>query len=94
MNSLEIIIGAVVTILAGAGGMFATLRYVVNEGRKNQEELMKFVKNNQEQFIDYIKNKNGHMERVANKFTDSSDRMTATINALSAHIERLSDKLK
>ena len=79
MTNTEIIITGLATIIAGAGGLLATIRYIIKASRASQQA-----------FLDYIEQKNGHMERIATRFADTSDVLAKKIGELTIHIEGLS----
>lgn len=73
-------------LLLGGGGfigaMFGLIKYMTSENRKSQDTFLK-----------YIETKNGHIERIANKFVESSDRNNTTLEKNTEQITILNERI-
>lgn len=86
METVEIITAAGV-VLAGVWGL---VRYQISENKKREQAILEHTENAQRMLYEYIETKNGHMERMANRFTESSDKQATAINNLATEIKILS----
>lgn len=80
MDATETTIAAVVALITGG---FALVRYIISENRKMQTA-----------FLEHLQSKNGHTERIANKFDATVqdfrralDCNTSALNALKARMK-------
>jgi len=63
----QIIIQLLITAGTILGGVWALFAKLSRDNAKAQKELFGM-------FIDYTENKNGHMERIANRFADTIEK--------------------
>jgi hypothetical protein len=65
--------GVLAAVITGIGGMLAglygILKFMTVENSKTQKS-----------FLEHLEKKNGHTERIANKFTQSVDKLTDEVN--------------
>jgi len=71
-------------------GLFFTIRYLSQQKSKSEKQLFEHTQKSQEMMLEYFETKNGHMERMANKFTDTADNLANVISGLSTKIEVMS----
>jgi signal transduction histidine kinase len=76
--------GAVVTTL------FFTIRYLSLQNSKREKQAQDYHTKMQQMQYEYYETKNGHMERMANTFTQASNKMSKAVNGLSQEIKTLS----
>ena len=72
----------------------ALFRYVITNIKTMQANFLDSQKTQQSKLFEYMETKNGHMERIANRFADSSDEVAKKIGELTIHIDKLSRKRK
>lgn len=94
MTNTQLLVDGFVVLIAGSGGLFALIRYLVHEQRANVKQLIEYAESNQSNFIGYIEKKNGYMERIAKDFTASNDKATEVIGRLTTNVAILSERLK
>lgn len=90
MNNVEVIT-AIGVIL---GGIWGLVKYTISENKKREQAILEHTETAQKMLYEYIETKNGHMERMANRFTDASEEMSKAVNNLSTKIEILGAKKK
>lgn len=83
---VEIVIGAV-TI---AGSTFGLMKFMISSSQKQSKQFLDHLTKQQENQQEYHEKKNGHMERMAIRFTDANKELTKSINQLSTKIEVMS----
>ena len=85
MESLSVGVAVQVATFLGTliTGLFAFLRYSTMESAKREKTL-----------LDYFETKNGHMERIAARFSDSMDKNSIVLGDLKTEIRVLSEKNK
>lgn len=74
-------ITSVITLLVGSSGVFALIKYIISSNR-----------NLQENFLKHLEIKNGHLERVAEKFNTTVEKFNETINNVEMKMEKNFDK--
>lgn len=79
--------------------MFAFLRYVAVANQKREDALMKFVNDQAEKTqlvvdkqLEYNKNKNDHMERIADKFSESTEHMIEKVTIMSTELRGIAER--
>lgn len=79
--------------------MFAFLRYVSVANQKREDALMKFVNDQAEKTqlvvdkqLEYNKNKNDHMERIADKFSESTEHMIEKVTIMSTELRGIAER--
>ncbi len=86
INETEIILAVIG--LAGTG--ITLLRYMFTQMRKMQQEFLDSQQEQQNQLFKYVETKNGHMERISERFAQSSDKMSDKIGELVRAIDKIS----
>lgn len=91
----EVYIMVIIFIIA----VLVFLRYVAQNNERREENLMKFIDEqaNKTQLVvdkqlDYNKNKNDHMERMAGKFTESTENMVKQVTIMSTELKSISER--
>ena len=74
-------------VISGMTGVIATfvgmIKYMARTSQAREEMI-----------FEYFEKKNGHMERMAERFTSSSNNMTKAVNALRTEIRIMNERLK
>ena len=78
------IIGAGVTVLAG---FFGLIKYMVDQNTEREKSILEHHEIQQTQMMEFYAKKNDHLERVASRFADSTDKMASTVGKLTTQIE-------
>ncbi len=86
------IIQIIVTVGSIFGIVFGTVKYIAAQTGKREKALLDHTEKTQEMMLEYFETKNGHMERMADKFTATSKDLSASINNLSTKIEIMTIK--
>ena len=87
---IEIIIGGVAIL----GGFFALIKYTISSNARREEALLEHQESQQALMMEFYERKNGHLERIATRFTDSNIKMTDAISKLTIEIKVLAEKHK
>jgi hypothetical protein len=82
---IEVALAAIATVGSG----ITAIRYVIGQMSKMQKAFLNSQENQQKTLFEYVETKNGHMERVANRFSASSDLMAEKIGDLNTSIQVL-----
>lgn len=90
----EVWIQIIITVGAVVGTVFGAIKYMSSQNTKRERQLQVHNEKMQEMQYEYYETKNGHMERMAKDFTNSSNKMASAVNKLSAEIKVLSSKRK
>lgn len=79
----NVLIQIILAISAISATIFGAIRYTIKSNVKREENLLK-----------YFETKNGHMERMAKDFTNSSKDFAAAVKDLTVEIRVMSEKHK
>jgi flagellar biosynthesis/type III secretory pathway M-ring protein FliF/YscJ len=93
-NMQEVWIQAIAAAVSIIGTVFACIKYIASQTAKREQSLLEHTEKTQSMMLEYFETKNGHMERMADKFTATSKELAASINNLSTKIEVMSSKKK
>lgn len=74
--------------LVGTG--FGVFKYLFSQIGAMQKEFLSSQSEQQRKLFEYVETKNGHLERISERFAESSDRMSDKLGEL----VRVIDKLK
>lgn len=83
----ELVIQLIAGLTTIFGTIFGAVRYVANQTAKREKALLEHTQKTQETMLEYFETKNGHMERMSNKFTDTAKELSNSINNLATKIE-------
>lgn len=88
-----------IMVIVFFAGMFTFLKYVAATNQKREDALMKFVNDQAEKTqlvvekqLEYNKNKNDHMERMAGKFTESTEHMIEKVTQMSTELKGIAER--
>lgn len=85
---IEIVIGAGAVI----SGVFALIKYMITQNTKREGAILQHNEKQQTQMMEFYEKKNGHLERISNKFTDSNNSMIKAVGNLTTEIKVLADR--
>ena len=85
------IIGGGVTVLAG---LFGLIKYMVGQNTKREKFILDHHKSQQTEMMEFYEKKNGHLERVATRFAESTDKMSGSMGKLTTQIQILNSHNK
>jgi len=85
--STESIVQIVIGITSICGTIFGAIRYVALQTAKREKALLEHTEKTQQSMLEYFETKNGHMERMSNRFADTAKDLSSSINNLATKIE-------
>lgn len=88
----EVWIQLIVSGAALFGGMFTLIKYSITQNKKREDAILEHTQKSQQMLYEYVEGKNGHMERIANRFADVSDKQTKAISDLAIEIKVMAAK--
>ena len=71
------IITILIGLVGGGGGLFALIKFIISQNNKSQEK-----------FLNHLEIKNGHLERVSEKFNETAKKFNDTIQKLEINLEK------
>lgn len=80
-------------ILAGLGLLGTAIgagRYFIGSIRSMQNDFLKSQETQQSKLYEYIETKNGHLERIANRFADSHEKVATELDNLGKILNTIS----
>lgn len=88
----SIIIGVMTAVGGLFAGFFALVRYMVNENGKLQSSFIAENGKIQASFLEHLQQKNGHNERIVERFDATVNKMYPVIAELQVQIQRGNDQ--
>jgi len=88
----NILIEIIIAVGAILAGFFGLVKYIVSQNTKREAIILENYNKQQTQMMEFYEKKNGHLERISNKFSESNDAMTKAINDLTTEIRVLAEK--
>lgn len=76
-------------VIGTVGSAIFAFRYLIGKLSIMQKGFLESQKENQASLLEYVEKKNGHLERISNRFADSSDTLAGKIGELTVHIDSL-----
>lgn len=89
-----VLVQLIVSAATILGGMFALIKYSINQNSKREKIVLDFLQKMQTENLEYNTTKNGHMERMAKTFTLASNKMSKAVNNLATQVAVLKERKK
>lgn len=90
----EVFIQIAVGVVASIGGLYALIKYISKTNAKREETILDHNEKVMKQMLEYFEVKNGHMERIAGRFSTAVDKMSDTLGELRTEIRVLNENHK
>lgn len=90
MTWIEVAGAALTTIGAG----IAAIRYIVGQISTMQKAFLESQEKQQAKLFEYVETKNGHMDRMAERFAKSSDLVAEKVGELNTGIKVLAEIIR
>lgn len=68
-------------------------KYLSSQAAKREKAFLDHAEKMQIKLFDYMEKKNGHLERVADKYMASSDKMSTSLGVLSTSVDGMKNQV-
>lgn len=86
-----IIIQIILSIAGTVGSLFALIRYIAKINQSRESSLLTANQVREKQMLEYFEKKNGHIERIAKEFSDTTRMANKNISDLTTEIRVMNE---